>query len=144
MERHEKWHVRLTAVLGRGLGGPADTRRRIERRLFAFGATKFTRRYPKRQKAETARDQFQAAMGDILARVSDPDRVAKAAAELKVIMSDTLDRIAANAAAGIGAKPGPDSGEGKKAETNPIEATRIKARIISNLGGNQHERSDYD
>ncbi|MGO9273229.1 MAG: hypothetical protein ACLQOO_23835 [Terriglobia bacterium] len=100
MERHEKWHVRLTAVLGRGLAGPADTRCMIERRLFAFGATKFTRRYPKRQKVETARDQFQAVMGDILARVSDPNR-AKAAAELKVIMSDTLDRIA-NAAAGIG------------------------------------------
>ena len=112
MERHEKWHVRLTAVLGQGPGRVAvvhggDTRRKIERRLFAFGATKFTRRYPKRQKAETARDQFQAAMGDILARVSDPDRVAKAAAELKVIMSDTLDRIAANAAAGIGPRPGP-------------------------------------
>ncbi len=25
MERHEEWHVRLTAVLGRGLVGPADT-----------------------------------------------------------------------------------------------------------------------
>ena len=39
-ERHARWHVRLTAVLGRGLGGPADARRKIERRLFAFGATK--------------------------------------------------------------------------------------------------------
>jgi len=46
--------------------------------------------------------------------VSDPDRVAKAAAELKVIMSDTLDRIAANAAAGMKRSPepslGPESG----------------------------------
>ena len=60
-------------------------------------------------------------MGDILARVSDPDRVAKAAAELKVIMSDTLDRIAANAAAGIGPKPGPgpESGEGKEGSNEP-------------------------
>ncbi len=97
--------------------GPGWTRRhgrRIERRLFPFGATKFTRRYPKRQKAETAKDQFQAAMGDILARVSDPDSVAEAAAELKVIMSDTLDRIAANAAASIrrNLEPslGPESG----------------------------------
>jgi len=53
-------------------------------------------------------------MVDILARVSDPDRVAKAAAELKVIMSDTLDRIAANAAAGmkrsLEPSPGPESG----------------------------------
>jgi len=47
MERHEKWYVRLTEVLGRGLGGPANTRRKIERRLFAFGATKFIRRVSK-------------------------------------------------------------------------------------------------
>ncbi len=101
MERHEKWHVRLTAVLGRGLTGPADTRRRIERRLFAFGATKFTRRYPKPRELETTRDQFQGAMADILARVSDPNEVAEAAVELKASMSDFLDQVAAEAAAGI-------------------------------------------
>ncbi len=65
------------------------------------------------------------------------DKVAKAAAELKVIMSDNLDRIAANAAAGIsrnlGLVWGLSLGKEWKAETNPIEATRIKARIISNL-----------
>jgi len=45
----------------------------------------------------------------------------QAAAELKVIMSDTLDRIAANAAAGIGPKPGlgPESGEGKEGRNEP-------------------------
>jgi len=31
-----------------------------------------------------------------------------------------------------------------RAETNPIEATRIKARIISNLGRNGYERSHYE
>jgi len=123
MQRHEKWHVRLNAVLGRGLGGPADTRRKIERRLFAFGARKFTRRYPKPGRVETARDQFQGAMADILARASDPNEVAKAAAGSKVIMSDTLDRIAANAAAGIrrNLEPslGPESGEGKEGRNEP-------------------------
>jgi len=120
MGRHEKWHVRLTAVLGRGLVGPADTRRRIERRLFAFGATKFTRRYPKRQKAETAKDEFQAAMADTLARVADPDKVAKAAAELKVIMGDTLDRIAANATAGIGREASNPGSTGILAALDPL------------------------
>ncbi|MGO9269524.1 MAG: hypothetical protein ACLQOO_04580 [Terriglobia bacterium] len=105
MERHEKWHVRLTAVLGWGLGGPADARRRIERRLFAFGATKFTRRYPKRQKVETAKDQFQAAMVDILARVSDPDKVAKAVVKFQGSICDILDQLAAEVAAGMGPKP---------------------------------------
>ena len=122
MERHEKWHVRLTAVLGRGLAGPADTRCKIERRLFAFGATKFTRRYPKRQKAETARDEFQTAMADVLARVSDPDRVAKAAVKLKATMSDMLDQVAA-AAAGIrrNLEPGlgPESVKGKEGRNEP-------------------------
>ena len=98
MERHEKWHVRLTAVLGRGLAGPADARRKLERRLFAFGATKFTRRYPKRQKVETARDQFQAAMADILARVSDPN--GKGGRGSESYHSDMLDQVA-EAAAGI-------------------------------------------
>src|SRR5271166_4489415 len=98
MERHEKWHVRLTAVLGCGLGGPADARRKIERRLFAFGATKFIRRYPKRQKVETARDQFQAAMADILARVSDPN--GKGGRGSESYHSDMLDQVA-EAAAGI-------------------------------------------
>ena len=32
----------------------------------------------------------------------------------------------------------------KPGETNPIEATRIKTRIISNLRRNQYERSHYD
>ena len=123
MERHEKWHVRLTAVLGRGLAGPADARRKIERRLFAFGATKFTRRYPKRQKAETARDQFQAAMADILARVSDPNEVAKAAVKLEATMSDMLDQVAAEAATGIRrnleSRQGPESGKGKEGRNEP-------------------------
>jgi len=104
MERHEKWHVRLTAVLGCGLGGPADARRNIERRLFAFGATKFTRRYPKLRKVETPRDQFQRAMADILARVSDPNKVAKAVVKFQAI-SDILDQVAAEVAARAGLQP---------------------------------------
>ncbi len=121
MERHEKWHVRLTAVLGRRLGGPADTRRKIERRLFAFGATKFIRRYPKPPKAETAKDQFQAAMVDILARVSDPDKVAKAVVKFQGSICDILDQVAAEVAAGTGPKPesGPESGEGKAGRNEP-------------------------
>ncbi len=71
---------------------------------FAFGATKAIRRYPKARKVETARDQFQVTRADILARVSDPDKAAKAAMKLKAAMSDILDQVAA-AAGGIGLKP---------------------------------------
>ncbi len=57
-------------------------------------------------------------MADILARVSDPIEVAKAAVKLKTTMSDMLDQVAAEAAAGIrrNLEPslGPESGEGKE------------------------------
>ncbi|MGO9273341.1 MAG: hypothetical protein ACLQOO_24410 [Terriglobia bacterium] len=102
--------MRLTAVLGWGPGLVAvvhggDARRKMERRLFAFGATKAIRRYPKSRKVETARDQFQAGMADILARASDPNKVAKAAVEFQATVSDILDQVAAEGTAGIGRKP---------------------------------------
>jgi hypothetical protein len=37
-QRHEWWHQRLVAVLGRPLSGFADVRRKIEARLLLFGA----------------------------------------------------------------------------------------------------------
>jgi len=66
-ERHGRWRVRLGEVLGSGLGGPADARRKIERRLFAFGATKATRTYPRAMKLDSLLDEFQAECADILA-----------------------------------------------------------------------------
>jgi len=105
-DRHARWQVRLTEVLGWDVGGPDDARRKIERRLFAFGATKAARSYPKPRKAGTPRDQFMAAMADLLARASDPNKVAKAAAKFQATMSDVLDQVAAEAAAGVGSESG--------------------------------------
>jgi len=62
-------------------------------------------------------------MADILARVSDPNEVAKAAVKLESTMSDMLDQVAAEAAAGIGRylEPslGPESGEGRESRNEP-------------------------
>jgi len=44
-------------------------------------------------------------MVDILAKASDPNKVAKAAVEFQATVSDILDQVAADAAAGIGSKP---------------------------------------
>jgi hypothetical protein len=45
--RHERWRPWPAEVLGPGLGSPAEVRREIERRLFAFRATKAARTYPR-------------------------------------------------------------------------------------------------
>jgi hypothetical protein len=52
--------------MGSRLGNPADVRRKIERRLFAFGATKATRRYPRPLKVDGLLQEFQEAFGNIL------------------------------------------------------------------------------
>jgi hypothetical protein len=57
-QRHERWHRRLVAVLGRPLGGPADVRRKIEARLFLFGAKPGQRKYPRVTLRELAFEQF--------------------------------------------------------------------------------------
>ncbi len=66
-QRHGRWRVRLEEVLGPGLGGPGDARRKIERRLFAFGATKAARTYPRPTKLDGLLDEFQESIADILA-----------------------------------------------------------------------------
>jgi hypothetical protein len=45
--RHEWWTHRLAAVVGRPVGSPARVRSQIERRLYAFGARKRDRKYPR-------------------------------------------------------------------------------------------------
>jgi hypothetical protein len=57
-QRHERWHRRLVAVLGRPVGGPADVRRKIEARLFLFGAKPGHREYPRVTLRELAFEQF--------------------------------------------------------------------------------------
>lgn len=66
-QRHERWRVRLAEVLGPRPGGPAEVRRKIERRLLAFGATKASRTYPRTTKLDGLIDEFQATVGEILA-----------------------------------------------------------------------------
>jgi hypothetical protein len=51
------------------VGNPADVRRKIERRLFVFGATKATRTYPRPLKVDGLLEEFQAAFGDMLAGI---------------------------------------------------------------------------
>jgi len=58
-QRHERWRVRLVDVLGSALGGPADVRRKIERRLSVFGATKAT--HPSAVQTKAGTDQHRAA-----------------------------------------------------------------------------------
>jgi len=71
-ERHGRWRARLVEVLGQGLEGPSDARRRIERRLFAFGATKTARRYPRPTKRDRLLDKFEASIDDLLAGSAGP------------------------------------------------------------------------
>jgi hypothetical protein len=68
-QRHERWQAHLVEVLGSRLGKPADVRHKIERRLFAFGATKATRTYPRPLKVDGLLEEFQATFGDILAGI---------------------------------------------------------------------------
>jgi len=79
-QRHERWRTRLVEVLGwrsgGGPGSPADVRRKIERRLFAFGATKAARTYPRPTKIDGMLEEIQTAVGDILAGL-DPDAVTR-------------------------------------------------------------------
>jgi hypothetical protein len=73
-QRHEWWHYRLVSVLGAPLGSPAEVRRRIESRLFIFGARPGRRKYPRESRSERLLAEFEAAFGSILAGESSPPR----------------------------------------------------------------------
>jgi len=66
-QRHERWHRRLVAVLGRPLGGPADVRRKIEARLLLFGAKPGQRKHPRVTLRDLAFEQFLKEVKPILA-----------------------------------------------------------------------------
>jgi hypothetical protein len=66
-QRHEWWHQRLVAVLGRPLGGFADVRRKIEARLLLFGAKPGLRKYPRATPKEMEFERFLKAVEPILA-----------------------------------------------------------------------------
>ena len=65
-QRHESWHRRLVAVLGRPLGSLADVRRKIEARLFQFGARPGHRKYPRVTLKELAFEQLMKEVRPIL------------------------------------------------------------------------------
>jgi len=65
-QRHEWWKHRLVAVLG-PVGGPADVRRKIEARLFIFGAKPGQRKYPRQTRREPTFKEFLDAVGPMLA-----------------------------------------------------------------------------
>lgn len=65
--RHEWWHQRLVAVLGRGLDGFADVRRKIEARLLLFGAKPGMRKYPRATPKELEFERFMKMVEPILA-----------------------------------------------------------------------------
>ncbi len=66
-QRHEWWRHRLVSVLGRPLGPPAEVRRRIELRLFIFGASPGRRKYPRVSTREQLLKELEEAFGRILA-----------------------------------------------------------------------------
>jgi len=65
-QRHEWWQHRLVAVLG-PVGGPTDVRRKIEARLFIFGAKPGKRKYRRQTRREPTFQEFIEAVGPILA-----------------------------------------------------------------------------
>jgi hypothetical protein len=71
-QRHEWWKHRLLAVLGPPLGGPADVRRKIEARLFLFGAKPGKRRYPRGTRRQPTFEEFMEAVGPILGGEMEP------------------------------------------------------------------------
>jgi len=79
-QRHGWWCHRLAAVLGRPLCSPADVRRKIEARLFIFGAKPGKRKYPRRMPSERLFQQFVEAFGPIPAEKTKdvPDAEARA------------------------------------------------------------------
>ena len=65
--QHRWWKVRLYSVLGYGLRGPEEVRRRIERRLFAFGGQRSTRSYPRPATREETMSAYREALDQLMA-----------------------------------------------------------------------------
>ena len=91
-QRHEPWRTRLVEVLGTGSGGwgpgsPAEVRRKIERRLFAFGATKAARTYRRPRTQGGPLEEFHAQFGDLLAEM---DQKIAASPELRAAFREGL------------------------------------------------------
>jgi len=89
--RHEPWRTRLVEVLGTGSGpgwgpgSPAEVRRKIERRLFAFGATKAARTYRRPTTEGGPLEEFQSQFGDLLAEM---DQKIAASPELRAAFGE--------------------------------------------------------
>ncbi len=87
-QRHAWWRHRLVSVLGRPLGSPAEVRRRIELRLFIFGASRGRRKYARVSAREQLLKELEEAFGRILAGeapgpAESPEEKAKEAGEAK-------------------------------------------------------------
>jgi len=88
-QRHQPWRTRLVEVLGTGSGpgwgpgSPAEVRRKIERRLFAFGATKAVRTYRLPTTQSGPLEEFHAQFGDLLAEM---DQKIAASPELRAVL----------------------------------------------------------
>jgi hypothetical protein len=67
---HEWWQHRLVAVLG-PVGGPADVRRKIEARLFLFGAKPGQRKYRQAGRERTTFEEFVKALGVLAGKAQD-------------------------------------------------------------------------
>ncbi len=67
-QRHEWWRHRLVSVLGQPLGSPTEVRRRIESRLFIFGARPGRRKYPRESRRQHLLKEFEEAFGRIQGR----------------------------------------------------------------------------
>jgi hypothetical protein len=87
-QRHGWWRHRLAAVLGRRLGSPADVLRRIEARLFLFGAKPGRRTYTRETLRKEVRRRFLDLFASTLAQSSDQG---SAAGQTEVLNSGKLE-----------------------------------------------------
>ncbi len=70
-KRQAHWGYRLGSVLGRPLGAPADVRRRIESRLFVFGAKPGRRKYPGQSRQQALLRKFMKAFSQRAAETAE-------------------------------------------------------------------------
>jgi len=68
--RRQWWQARLHAVLGYGLRSQEEVRRRIERRLFAFGGRPGKRSYPRKATREEAASACQQILSQLVSEAA--------------------------------------------------------------------------
>ncbi|MGO9269193.1 MAG: hypothetical protein ACLQOO_02860 [Terriglobia bacterium] len=132
-ERHGRWRARLVEVLGQGLEGPGDARRKIERRLFAFGATKTARRYPRPTKRDRLLDKFEASIDDLLAGSAGPGQNSATSREPAPNRPEVVPEPALN----CGQEPGKGLEGQNKAKAEPQGLSSLLSEFYARIEKNK-------